>query len=942
MSSNPTMLKSLLILYAILPALVLLLASRTRADDLPRKRPTMDFGWKFLLGDPAGAQQIDFNDSAWQSVDLPHDWSIFGPFDENAPAEGRGAYLPTGVGWYRKSFRLPDSFKSRQIRIEFDGVYQNSDVWINNHHLGKRPFGYISFGYDLTPYLSFTSPNVLAVRVDNSFQPNSRWYSGSGIYRHTWLTMTDPLSIEPNGIFVTTPQATQDSGTIEVATRVANHRPSREHFTIISTLLDRDGHEVKAARSDAELDVGESGKIQQEIRVDHPILWSDESPYLYTLRTQVLSREGDGLSSARDRANIPNQSPGSLLPGEIVVDTVNTPIGIRSIEFNVDRGLLLNGKHVKLNGVCLHHDGGSVGAAVPEGVWIRRLKLLKEMGCNAIRTSHNPPAPEFLDLCDQMGFLVMDEAFDEWTVGKTAGGYHRFFSDWSQRDLVDFIHRDRNHPSVILWSAGNEIPEQTLPGGADVLRPLVETFHREDPTRLVTAACDKAFAEPLSAPPEFMALLDVAGYNYVDRWLDRPNTFYSTDRHDFPSRRFIGTESVSMGGIRGDYRDLFPNPAAATEPAPLTTQPDSPQLGARTATGGTPPSAAPEAQHMSVARRATGGTPPSAEPEAQHTSGARTATGGTPPSAQPEAQHTPVRRRFRFLFPTNRRLDVEQLWSFVRTYDYVSGDFMWTGIDYLGEAFWPARSGFFGVIDTCGFPKDGYYFYQSQWTTKPMIHLFPHWNWPGHEGQVIPVSCYTNCDTVELLVNGRSFGVKGYEFPRQGMHEDYGTYPARAREIRTTSDLHLSWDVPYAPGKIEAVGRSNGKVVANEQIATTGEPAAIVLSPDKTTLAADRRDVVHLAVSIVDSNGLPVPTASNEVTFETDGPVRLIGVDNGDPNNHDSFKSNRCKAFNGLCLAIVQSTADPGTIHIRAKADGLREASIGLTAQPATPELSIP
>jgi beta-galactosidase len=692
--------------------------------------------------------------------------------------------------------------------------------------------------------------------VDNSFQPNSRWYSGSGIYRHTWLSITDPLSIEPNGIYVTTPQATDSSGTVEIAAHIANHRDSRQKFAVVSTLVDHEGNEIRAARSDAELDAGELGKIQQEIRVDHPHLWSDESPYLYTLRTQI--REGD-----------------------VVIDSVETSVGIRSIEFDVDRGFSLNGKHVKLNGVCLHHDGGSVGAAVPEGVWIRRLKLLKEMGCNAIRTSHNPPAPEFLDLCDQMGFLVMDEAFDEWTVGKTAGGYHRFFNDWSQRDLVDFIHRDRNHPCVVLWSAGNEIPEQTLPGGADVLRPLVETFHREDPTRLVTAACDKAFAEPLSAPPEFMALLDVAGYNYVDRWLERPNTFYSDDRREFPNRKFVGTESVSMGGIRGDYRDLFPNsPAPTTEPVPQTTQPDGTRSGV-------------------------------------------------------------ARRRFRPLFASNRRLDVEQLWSFVRTYDYVTGDFMWTGIDYLGEAFWPARSGSFGVIDTCGFLKDGYYFYQSQWTSKPMIHLFPHWNWVGREGQVIPVTCYTNCDTVELIVNGKSFGVKGYEFPRQGMHEDYGVYPPRAREVRTTSDLHLSWDVPYEPGKIEAVGRVNGKIVATEQIETTGDPAKIVLSTDKSTLSADRRDVVHITVSIVDANNQVVPTAKNEITFETDGPVRLIGVDNGDPTNHDSFKSSHVKAFNGLCLAIVQSTSEAGSIQIRAKSNGLQSASIELTSQSAALEPSI-
>src|SRR5208282_2559571 len=395
-------------------------------------------------------------------------------------------------------------------------------------------------------------------------------------------------------------------------------------------------------------------------------------------------------------------------------------------------------------------------------VWERRLKLLKEAGCNAIRCSHNPPAPEFLDLCDRLGFLVMDEAFDEWTAGKTVGGYHRFFNDWSQRDLVDFIHRDRNHPSVVLWSAGNEIQEQVLPGGADVLRPLVETFHREDPTRLVTAACDKIFAEPLSAPPEFAALLDVVGYNYVDRWLDRTDKYYSVDRALFPQRKFVGTESVSMGGVRGDYAYLFSD-------------------------------SVPQVDTFAVDATQPATTSPST-----------------------------ARRRFRPMPMSNRRIDVEQLWKFVRTNDYVSGDFMWTGIDYLGEAFWPNRSASFGVLDTCGFKKDGFYFYQSQWTSAPMLHLFPHWNWRGREGQIIPVMCYTNCDTVELIVNGKSFGTKGYEFPRQGMYEDYGHYPVRARTARTTSDLHLSWDVPYEPGTVEAIGKREGKVAARDRIVTTG------------------------------------------------------------------------------------------------------------------------
>jgi beta-galactosidase len=838
------------IVMLLLMAALVLGCDSAYAADAARQRLSMDFGWKFSTGDPARAQQVGFDDSAWQPVDLPHDWSIYGTFDENAPAGGGGAYLPTGIGWYRKTFAVPDSFKGRQIGVEFDGVYENSDVWINGHWLGKRPFGYISFHYDLTPFLNFNQqPNLLAVRVDNSVQPNSRWYSGSGIYRHTWLKVTDPLCISPWGVYAITPQVSETSATVQLATEVVNNRKDAVRFSLTSTILDRDGREVRADRSDGELDSGESGRVTQQILLKNPNLWSDQSPYLYTLRSE-------------------------LRIGDETIDQCDTPIGIRSIEFDTDKGFLLNGNAVKLNGVCLHCDGGSVGAAVPEGVWLRRLRLLKQMGCNAIRTSHNPPAPEFLNLCDQLGFLVMDEAFDEWTAGKTVGGYHRFFNDWSQRDLVDFIHRDRNHPSVVLWSAGNEIQEQVLPGGADVLRPLVETFHREDPTRLVTAACDKIFAEPLSAPPEFAALLDVVGYNYVDRWLDRTDKYYSVDRQLFPRRKFIGTESVSMGGIRGDYSGLFYNPTAAAEP--IVPPPDTTQ----------------------------------------------------PAVASPQM----LRRRFRPPPASNRRIDVEQLWKFVRTNDYVSGDFMWTGIDYLGEAFWPARSAPFGVLDTCGFPKDGYYFYQSQWTSDPVLHLFPHWNWRGREGQIIPVICYTNCDTVELIVNGKSFGTKGYEFPQQGMYEDYGHYPPRARTVRTTSDLHLSWDVPYEPGTVEAIGKREGKVVARQRIVTTGDPAGMQIAVENPSPSADGRDVAHLTIGVVDADDRIVPTAGNEITLDIDGPARIIGIDNGDPTDHDSFKSNHRKAFNGLCLAIVQTNRQPGAIRVTVRSPGLHPAAITLNS----------
>jgi beta-galactosidase len=796
---------------------------------MPRVRETFDFGWKFFKGDAPGAEEPAFSDAAWRTLDLPHDWSIEGPFGEHEPSGGSGGYLPTGIGWYRKRFRVPADDRARKFSIEFDGVYENSHVWINGHYLGLRPYGYISFAYDLTPNLNLAGENVVAVKVDNSHQRNSRWYSGSGIYRHTWLVITNPVHLAHWGTWVTTPRISPHEAVVEVKTKVRNETAAPGGCTIASSIIGHDG--ILAAAASAAQEVGANAECEfvQQIRLRAPLLWSVDAPNLYRLHT-------------------------TLTAGGQTVDEYDTHFGIREAVFDGDRGFLLNGEHVKLNGACMHHAAGSVGAAVPERVWERRFEILKQMGCNAIRTSHNPPAPEFLDLCDRMGFLVMDEAFDEWRVPKgqiDPYGYSAYFDEWHERDVTDFVHRDRNHPSVVLWSAGNEIPDQIHPGGVETARELVAIFHREDPARPVTAACDQIAAAPKAVPPEFLAQLDIVGYNYVDRWRDRADKYYSIDRHDYPRRRFVGTESTGLGGARGDYRGLFP---------------------------------------------------------------------GAPPGLF-----------VRYL--RSAPLNVEELWQFVRIYDYVSGDFMWTGIDYLGESHWPSRSSASGVLDTCGFKKDGYYFYQSQWTPNPMLHLFPHWTWKGREGDVLPVKCYTNCDTVELFANGKSFGVKGYEFPRHGMEKHWPNLPPRAMALRTTSDLHLEWDVPYEPGTLKAVGVKDGKVVAQQEVSTAGEAAAIALSADRETIQADRRDVAHITVRVVDAEGRLVPEADNEITFEIEGAARLIGADNGDPESHEDFKSNRRKAFHGLCLAILQSTARPGSVRVSASAPGLQSASVTVTTR---------
>jgi beta-galactosidase len=792
----------------------------------PRQRLLMDLNWKFSLTDTAGADKPAFNDSKWRTLDLPHDWSIENEFLQNTPTGGGGGYLPTGIGWYRKHFTLPKSAISKNVWIEFDGVYQNSDVWINGHHLGHYPNGYMSFWYDLTSHIK-QGENIITVRVDNSLQPNTRFYSGSGIYRHVWLNIADPLHIAQWGTYITTPVADSSSAAVLIKTKIENTGKLSKEAVIRSILLDAKGNEVARVESPFSAAANNYSETEQRITVLLPSLWSTETPVLYSLQSIIVDK---GKAT----------------------DAINTSFGIRDIKYDVNKGFLLNGKHVKLNGVCLHHDAGSVGAAVPEAMWVRRLQTLKDMGCNAIRTSHNPVAPEFLDLCDRMGFLVQDEIFDEWKSGKVKYGYSNYFDQWSQHDLVGFIHRDRNHPSIVMWSAGNEIGEQKQEKGHEILRPLIETFHREDPTRPVTTGNDNIAADNGSARLPFLQMLDIVGYNYVDRWHERRELFYSIDRHDHPDWKMTGTESVTIQGIRGNY---FSADSSVIRPANMA----------------------------SVIR-------------------------------------------------------AEQLWKFVSNHDYVIGDFMWTGIDYLGEARWPNKNASSGVIDLCGFPKDAYYFYQSQWTDKPMIHLFPHWNWSaksplekGREGKVIQVMAYTNCDSVELFVNGRSFGIKSLEFPRQGNSGGWNRYD-RPLINTTTGDLHLLWDVPYEPGLLKAVGRKDGKIVYEETIQTTGTPASIRLSVDRNKITTDAGDVAHVKAEVIDGNGFVVPDANIPVQLIIDGPGTLLGFDNGNPADHTSMKSNQRNTFNGLALAVIRAGKRPGTIRIRAVSPTLKgtELEIGV------------
>ena len=783
------------------------------------RRILLNSNWLFALGDQPNANEVSFDDKDWRALDLPHDWSIEGAYDKEASTGGSGGYLPTGIGWYRKHFQVNQNDLSKTVCIEFDGVYMNSEVWINGTSLGKHPYGYTSFQYELSSYLR-AGENILAVRVDNSLQPNTRWYTGSGIYRNVWLVKTNKFHVAHWGISITTPKVSPESATVTVKTMVENSGTKLINGVLRSILLNTKGKEVARADKPFSSSKKSQAEFVQQFIVQTPELWSLENPSQYKLQT-------------------------ILLENNLKVDELTTKFGIREIKYDVNNGFLLNGKSIKMNGVCLHHDGGCVGAAVPLQVWKRRLEKLKEMGCNAIRTSHNPPAPGFLDLCDEMGFLVMDEPFDEWKIGKRKYGYHDYFDEWWERDLVSMIHRDRNHPSIVLWSAGNEIPEQKTEKGVEMLKAFNAIFHREDPTRPVTLACDNIVADGGATTLAFLKELDIVGYNYVDRWHRRRELFYSVDRHDHPDWKMIGTESISnSGGVRGQY--TFDETGKAN---------------------------------------------------------------------------------YNF-----NMIDAEQLWKFVATRDYVAGDFMWTGVDYLGEADWPEKSASFGILDLCGFPKDGFYFYQSQWTKTPMIHLFPHWNWKGREGEIIPVLCYTNCDAVELFLNGKSFGEKRLEFPRQGNSGGWNLYD-KPQVHPTTADLHLAWDIPYESGVLKAVGKKDGKVVCTEEIRTTGQPAALQLQVDVDTINALRRGAANITVKVIDSLRNVVPVAEDLIQFAIEGEGKIIGVDNGNPVDHAPYKSNKRKAFNGLCLAVVQSTGKAGKIKLTASAEGLNGASIEIVSK---------
>jgi beta-galactosidase len=772
-----------------------------RVSSSPRSITLFDANWKFIKEDPKDAEKVDFNDAAWRALNLPHDWGIEGTYDRTNPTGRGGGYVQAGIGWYRKNFELKEADARSRIFIEFDGVMMNSDVWINGQHLGKRPYGYSTFQYEMTGHLNFGKghPNILAVRVDNSVQPASRWYTGSGIYRHTRLVITNPVHVDHWGVFVHTLQVSAAVARVQVQTAILNQSGSASPLVVETTILSPEGTTVKAVTSRQSVPAkasqlqqspaggslqpatSETINLQQEISVDNPELWSLEQPRLYTAVTRLRS-------------------------GTILLDETTTPFGIRDARFDAATGFWLNGKNIKIKGVCLHHDGGAVGAAVPLRVWERRLELLRRVGANAIRTSHNPPAPEFLDLCDRMGFLVLDETFDTWNARKSNAekGYNLYFSDWWEKDTHDMIVRDRNHPSIILYSVGNEIHDNLNDtSGFRKYKMQQDLVHALDPTRPVTMAL---FRPAISHVYEngLAASMDVVGQNYRENELVAAHEAH-------PSWKVIGTENG-------------------------------------------------------------------------HTLTA---------------------------------------WLALRDKLFMAGQFLWVGFDYLGEADWPALVNGQGVFDRTGGARNITFQRQSWWSDRPMVFAMRKEQNAGEGAWVSDwtpadidtyddarIQVYSNCDEVELFLNGKSHGIR----PR----------PADNASPRT-------WQLTFEKGTLKVEGRNNGQAVATQELTTADSPASILLTADKGAIANNWDDLSYITATIVDEKGTPCPAADNQLTFNVNGAGFLAGVDNADLSSTESFLSSKRFAFKGTCIAIVKANGPSGKITVTATAQNLKEGNIVLT-----------
>ena len=787
--------------------------SAAAAGPPPRQRLSLDAGWAFHAGDAGGAEQPAFAAEGWRRLDLPHDWSIESPVDHAAPGGGQDGFFPTGIGWYRRALTLPANWAGRRLEVEFEGVYMNADVWINGTHLGRHPYGYTSFRYDLTPFLRPGADNVLAVRVDNSLQPNSRWYSGSGIYRHVWLELTAPVRVAPWGVFVSTAELTAGAATVRVQSTTRNDSDRSQAIAVETSVLDPGGRRVAFAREEATVPPGADFTTAPSLLLAKPSPWSPEAPALYRAVTRVVL-------------------------GGNTVDEVATPFGVRTLRVSADRGFELNGRTLVLVGGSAHHDNGVLGAAAFDRAEELRVELLKAAGFNAVRTAHNPPSPAFLEACDRLGLLVMEEAFDCWEKGKNPQDYSVDFKEWWRRDLDAMVRRDRNHPSVILWSIGNEVYERGVPEGARLAQMLTGRIRELDPTRPLTAGINGMGPKGdwTKTDPVF-ATLDVAGYNYE---IARS----AADHARLPSRVIVATES---------------------EPS----------------------------------------------------------------------------QAFKY-------------WSAAHAAPYVVGDFVWSALDYLGEAgigrvfppdepavrHWaadqfPWHGAACGDIDLTGWRKPlshyrnilwdrGEKLYAvvlapspgdkpwnlSQWAMPPAL---PSWSWPGREGRPLTVEVYSRYDAVRLYLNGKLVGER----------------PTGAAE-----EFKADFTMPFAPGTLQAVGLHAGRAAETFLLRTAGPAARLSLAADRTELSADGQDLSFVTVEIRDRNEVLQPNAAPEVRFTLSGPGSIAGLGTGDMTTMESYGANPHRLFQGRALVVIRAAHAGGRIGLTASAPGLPPAAISLRSLP--------
>ncbi|CAG7650021.1 glycoside hydrolase family 2 TIM barrel-domain containing protein [Actinacidiphila bryophytorum] len=827
----------------------------------PARTVDLSDGWRFALVNPAGvtdptgayadAAAPGYDDSRWRAVSVPHDWSIEQTPTTDSGTSGGTGFLPGGLGWYRTSFTLPPATAGRRVSVEFDGVYMDSYVYCNGTLVGNHPYGYTGFAFDLTDLLHTDgrTPNVIAVQVRNQL-PSSRWYSGSGIYRNARLVITDPVHLARWGTFVTTPglaeSAAAGHATVRAEITAVNESAQPRRATVVATVRDPQGRQVARQSAPLDLAAGGQGTETLEMTVAAPKLWSLEAPHLYSLEAEV-------------------QAGGRTL------DSLPTTFGFRFVAIDPDTGMTVNGVHAKIQGVDLHHDQGALGSAISADALLRQMTIMKSMGVNAFRTSHNPPSPEMIRVCEQLGIVMMVEAFDCWHTGKTTYDYHRFFDANSAADIAEMVKAARNSPAVVMWSIGNEIPDSTSTAGLAMAQGLIDTVRSLDTTRPVVIGSDKYRGLPAvgSAADLMLGKLDGLGLNY--------NTAASVDalHARYPHLFLFESESSSETSTRGAYQ---------------------------------------EPQHLNTGENYT--------PGRRETS-----------SYDNNLASWTISGEYGLKKDRDRR--------------FFAGQFLWSGMDYIGEPtpynVFPVKASFFGAVDTAGFPKDMYHLFRSQWTAEPMVHLVPM-DWTDHKaGETVEVWAYSNVDTVELFLDGRSLGVRRFDTKTTTDGRTYletteatgddrtvtgGPYPGSYTSPNgSAGKLHLTWQVPFAPGELKAVARRGGRTVATDVLRTAGAPHTVRLLPDRDGLPADGRSLVYVTAEVIDARGTVVPGADHLLTFTVDG-GSLAGVDNGRQESAERYQSSTRTAFHGKALAIVRAGTSAGRLTVTATGPGLHKASV--------------